>query len=89
MTDPDLLARIDENVKYLVKARQEDKAEFDEHVRDDKKVVNDFLRPLWEKSQQDIGAARQRSTGGALAGYAINAGIAIAAAWAAVKGLSK
>lgn len=84
-----MIARIDENVKYLIKARQEDKASFDQHVSDDKKIVNDFIRPLWEKSQQDIGAARQRSAGGTWAGFLINAGIAIAAAWAAVKGLGK
>ena len=87
--DNELLARIDENVKYLVKARQEDKEAFDEHVRKDEKIVTDYIKPLWEKSQQDIGAARQRSFGGAAIGYVINACIAGIAAIAAVKGLSK
>lgn len=89
MVDPDMLARVDENVKYLVKARQEDKAAFDAHVQKDEKVVNEFLRPLWEERQQNIGAARARGAGGAIMGYAVNAGIAMAAAWAAVKGLGK
>lgn len=87
--DTDLLARIDENVKYLVKARQEDREAFEEHVKKDEKIVNDFIRPLWEKGQQDIGAARQRNLGSAALGYVINACIAGIAAIAAVKGLSK
>ncbi len=87
--DNELLARIDENVKYLVKARQEDKEAFDEHVRKDEKIVTDYIKPLWEKSQQDIGAASQRNKGSAALGYVINAVIAGVAAIAAVKGLSK
>ena len=87
--DAELLARIDENVKYLVKARVEDKAAFDAHVEKDEKIVNEFIRPLWENRQQNIGAASARNYGGQLIGYGINAIIAVTAAWAAVKGLSK
>lgn len=89
MTDPDLLIRIDENVKYLRKGFDDHKLAFDAHVAEDKKIVNEFLRPLWENHQQDIGASRTRGMGGLLIGFCINACIAVTAAWAAVKGIGK
>ena len=58
MPDSNLLIRIDENVKYLIKARAEDKAAFDAHVVHDDKVSQDYLKPLWEESQRRAGAAK-------------------------------
>lgn len=58
MPDSSLLIRIDENVKYLIKARQEDKEAFTAHVAHDAKITEDYLKPLWEESQQRKGAAK-------------------------------
>ena len=58
MADPDLLIRIDENVKYLVKNLEEHKVNFAAHVAHDDQVSRDFLKPLWEESQRRAGAAK-------------------------------
>lgn len=70
--------------------------EYDAHVERDEEIVEKYIRPLWEKSQQDIGAqaatqriTKHRQLSGVVAGWAINAGISIIAAWAAVKGIAK
>lgn len=89
MQDPDLLIRIDENVKYLRKGFDEHKVAFVAHVEEDKKIVHEYLRPLWENHQQDIGAKKTRGLGGLLLGFFINAAIATTAAIAAVKGIGK
>lgn len=82
---PATLARIDENVKYLRESFDEHKEHFDEHVKKDERLLNEFTRPLWEESLLRKGADKNRNYMGALAGWCINAGIAFAAAWAAVK----
>ena len=87
MTDPDLLIRIDENVKYLVKARQEDKAAFDAHVLKDDKIVADYIKPLWEQRQQDIGARRAKNWGITALDKALTIIISVTATIAAIKGI--
>lgn len=77
-----MVARIDENVIHL-------KNSLTDHIEEDRHVRDEFLRPLWEKHQQDKGAERARNFGGMLIGYAINAAIACATAWAAVEALAK
>jgi hypothetical protein len=87
MPDLEMLARIDENVKYLRATVDTNYSVLKDHMAKDEQISRDFLKPLWEAHQQDIGAEKNRGVLGAVGGYFINAGIAIAAAWAAVRGL--
>lgn len=81
------IVRIDENVKYLRQSFEEHQTAFKEHTQKDERIINEFVRPLWEKSLQAEGAEKTRNKGSVFIGYALNAGIAVTAAWAAVKGL--
>lgn len=80
MPDLDLLTEIHVDVKYIRKT-------LDEHIVEDKDIRKDFIKPLWEEYQQRQGEKTARRAGSMLIGYAINACIAITAAWAAVKAL--
>lgn len=78
-----LLIRIDENVKSLIKAREEDRQAFLAHVAHDAKVTEDYLKPLWEESQQRKGAEKL-----ALGLYtSVSAVVAMAVSWVATRHL--
>jgi hypothetical protein len=85
--ETEIIARIDENVKYLRESFDEHKESFNQHVQHDNQIANDYIKPLWEERNQRIGAANYRKAGSVVLGWAINAGIAVAAAWAAVRGM--
>lgn len=87
MTDPELLVRIDENVKYLRGSFDEHKEQFDEHVKEDKAIIKEYLRPLWEESQQRKGAERSSKLVAFFVGFIINVTIAGATAYAAIRAL--
>lgn len=50
MAELDLLTEIHSDVKYIKKT-------LDEHIVKDDKIVQDYIKPLWESHQQRIGAA--------------------------------
>jgi len=58
MTDSQLLPRIDENVKYLRQSFDEHKAAFEAHVKKDEQISKDFILPLWNAHQQQVGGFR-------------------------------
>lgn len=87
MSDGDLLSRLDENVKYIRKGMDDFKEKLDDHIEKDEQDKKEYLLPIYNDFQQRQGAQRNRDTTGKLAGYCINAGIAIAAAFAAVKAI--
>jgi hypothetical protein len=83
-----VVARLDENVtKAVLPAIYRVEMALEKHLIEDAKNKTDFMLPMWNKYQQDLGATKQRNLGGVLTGYAINACIAAGAAWAAIKGL--
>lgn len=85
----ELLIRIDENVCYLRKTLDEHQRAFKDHVDEDKRIVKDFMLPLWNAHQQELGKVSAASLGGKMLGYCIGAVIAAVTAWAAVKGVGK
>lgn len=87
MSDAQLLARIDENVKYLRERFDDHKRAFDMHVIKDDKIVQDFIRPLWEESQQRKGGEKSNRIVAFAGGFFINVIIAGATAYAAVKSI--
>jgi hypothetical protein len=56
--DEDLLARIDENVKYLRLSFDDHKKDFKEHIHHDEKIETDFIKPLWEAHNRQAGATK-------------------------------
>lgn len=58
MAVEEMIARIDENVKNLVKYREEDRQAFAAHTAKDEKTNAEFLLPLWNESQQRKGAGK-------------------------------
>lgn len=83
-----LLARIDENVKYLRESFDEHKEAFDAHVNKDAEIVKEFIRPLWEESQQRRGMSTFNRVSAVIFGFFVTTGISAVTAWAAVKALA-
>lgn len=82
MKDLDLLTSIHGDVQHIRKA-------LDEHIEKDERNNKEFLLPMWNTHQQNIGISKSKMMGGKLAGYCVNAAIAFAAACAAIKGIPK
>lgn len=76
MGDLDLLTEIHTDVRYI-------KETLAGHISEDKKIQQDYLKPLWENHQQRAGAAK---LAGAL--YAVISGVvALVVSWIAGKHL--
>lgn len=84
-----VLARIDQNVIHLKEAIEDQKEALDHHAQEDKKITEQFLRPLWEAYQQDIGAGRSKSIGAAVLDRVATVTLSVVATWAAFKGIPK
>lgn len=82
-----MLARIDENVIQLRRDSEANSRALEAHIQKDEKREEEYLRPVYEKYQQDIGQQKSRIAGGTLIGFAINACIAAVTSWAAIKSL--
>lgn len=54
--DSALIIEISQNVKYLRESFDEHKSSFREHIAHDDKIVQEYIRPLWEAHQQQKGA---------------------------------
>lgn len=87
MVDLDLLTAIHTDVKFMRQSFEDHREEFRDHVQEDKDIRNEYLKPLWESHQQNLGATKTRGVGGMFLDKAATIGIAVVAAWAAVKGI--
>jgi hypothetical protein len=90
MADAEVLALLD----HIKDVGERTEKKLDAHIERDENVNRNFVLPLWNHHQKQLGAeeaegklARQTATRGAVAGYCINVIISIAAAWAAIKAL--
>ena len=80
MPEIDIFTEMHTDLKYI-------RNNLETHIKECKGIRQKYIGPLWEKHQQEIGASKTRRWGGSLLGYAINAGIAVTAAWAAVRSI--
>lgn len=85
MSDPETLALLG----HIRDIGERTERKLDNHIERDEKISNEFVLPVWNDYQQRKGKKETTDTNGKIAGYCINAGIAIVAAFAAVKGLGK
>ena len=90
MAEPvgETVARIDQNVIYILKTLDDHAKNLNDHITEDKKIQTDFIFPMWNERNQRIGAEKARNNTGIITGWAINIVIAAATAWAMIKSIN-